>query len=293
MTEFIESEKSAHSVAALCRALEVPESLVYENRHRKPSKRKQEDERLGKLIRVEFANHRNTYGSPRITDELREQGEHVSQKRVARLMRENGLDARPKPKFVCTTNSAHERGYSPNLLERNFDVIAPNCVWVGDITYVPTVQGWLYLATMVDLFARRIVGYALSDRIDDDLTLEALRRAIDLRNPPHGLIHHTDRGSQYASHDYRALLRGNGITQSMSRKADCFDNAVAESVFATIEKDVILRHRFATRDQARKTLIDYIENFYNPIRKHSYNDQLSPAKAENIYYQNLQIAVAA
>ena len=288
MTEFIESQKSVYPVAVMCRALEVSQSGIYEARHRPPSPRRQQDEHLAKIIRVEFANHRQTYGRPRITEILRDRGERVSPKRVARLMRENGLNARPKRKFVCTTQSKHDRGYAPNLLARDFAPDTPNRAWAGDITYVPTDQGWLYLAILLDLYSRYIIGYALSERIDDALTLTALQRAISLRNPPEGLIHHTDRGSQYASHDYRELLNGHGLVQSMSRKADCFDNAVAESTFATIEKDVLLRHRFATRDEGRTVLIDYIENFYNPVRKHSFLGHISPAQAET-QYQHTQL----
>ena len=290
MTEFIETQKNAHSVAVMCRALDMPQSQVYDKRKALPCARKQDDARLAKVIYAEFIRHRKTYGSPRITQVLREQDERVSQKRVARLMREKGLDARPKPKFVCTTHSKHQRGYAPNLLKRHFTTDAPNKVWVSDITYVPTHEGWLYLATVLDLFSRRIVGYALSKHIDDALVLEALKRALALRTPTQGLIHHSDRGSQYASRDYRALLGEHGFTQSMSRKADCYDNAVAESVFATIEKDVLLRNRFPTRSQARHTLIDYIENFYNPIRKHSYNNYQSPIQAER---QHQQLSIAA
>ena len=291
--EFIAAQKQEHSVVSLCRALDVSESGYYASRSRPLSEREREDERLAQIIEMEFISHRKTYGSPRLHDVLRDNGEHISRKRVIRLMQHKGLDARPKPKSVCTTQSEHGRGYSPNIVDRNFATKQPNRIWVGDITYVRTDEGWLYLATLTDLFSRRIVGWQIADHMQDTLPIAALQRAIALRNPQPGLVHHSDRGSQYASDDYRRLLNENGITQSMSRKANCHDNAVAESVFATIEKDVLMRHHFATRDEGRRALIDYIENFYNPIRKHSFNANTSPIQAEHQHLHGYQIRRAA
>lgn len=279
---FIEAEKACFPVALLCRLLQVSRSGYYAWRHRKPSKRAQEDQRLLPQIRAAHRRGREEYGSPRVHRELVE-GKvpvQVGRHRVARLMRQDGLVGRKKRRFVVTTKSDPRLEVAPNLLQRNFKVDRPNKVWVGDITYVRTWQGWLYLAVLVDLFSRRVVGWATSSHIDTALTLEALQMALSRRDVPAGLIHHTDRGSQYASGDYRKALREAGMVCSMSRKGDCFDNAVAESFFSTLEWELLSQRVFVTRQRARAALFDYIEVFYNAERRHSYLDYASPIDFE-------------
>jgi len=290
---FIEQEKAEYSVAELCDALEVNPSSYYSRVGRAPSSRAIADaELVPKVLRVHI-NSRKTYGSPRVHKELAEEGVPVGRHRVARLMRENGLSARTKRRFRKTTDSNHKRGFSPNLLKRRFTADAPNEVWVGDITYIWTAEGWLYLAVLIDLFARRVVGWAIESHMRDELTLEALTRAIAIRQPSSNIIHHSDRGSQYASIDYRDELKRHGFAQSMSRKGDCWDNAVAESFFASLEKDVLLRTEFRTRSEARLAVIEYIEVFYNPVRRHSANELLSPANAERQFLSANRLRSAA
>jgi transposase InsO family protein len=195
-------------------------------------------------------------------------------------MQENGLSAVPKPRFRRTTDSNHEYPIAPNLLERRFTAARPNEVWVGDITYVWTEEGWLYLAVLLDLFSRRVVGWAVSTSIDQQLTLSALRMAVECREPAAGLVHHSDRGSQYAATVYRRALAQRGIKCSMSRKGDCLDNAVAESFFATLEKELRANYNFVSRSSARSIIADYIENFYNPWRRHSSINYQSPIQHE-------------
>jgi len=281
---FIEAESAQMSVAKLCRVLEVPQSAYYQWQRSEPSARARRDAEALPKVRQVFFNSRKTYGSPRVHLELVEAGEAIGRHRVARLMRQDGLDARPKPKKRgCGTDSRHDRGFADNLVGRRFDVEAPNRVWVGDVKYIETGEGFVYLAAFTDLFSRRIVGWHVAEHKQDDLPIEALRRAFALRAPAPGLIIHTDRGGEFASTDFRKLLDEHGAIPSMSRKADCYDNAVAESVFASVEKDLVLRHRFKTKREAIAATGDYIQNFYNPVRRHSYNGFLSPEQAERRY----------
>ena len=268
----------------MCRVLDVAPSGYYAWRKRTtPCARQLADERL--LLNIRLSHHASaeTYGAPRVLEDLREEGLHVGQKRVARLMRQDGLVGRRRPTFVHTTDSTHAYPVAPNLLARAFDVngVALNQVWVSDITYVPTQQGWLYLATVLDLASRRVVGWAMRAHLDAELALTALRAAIATRRPAPGLIHHSDRGVQYASTAYRALLAEHGMQASMSRSGDCWDNAVAESFFATLEFELLARATWRTRDDARRAIFTYIESWYNPRRRHSTLGYLSPAQYEH------------
>lgn len=263
----------------MCRVFEVSPAGYYASRTRAPSARAIADERLLVNVRVEHAVSDGTYGAPRIQRELAEQGHQVSTKRIARLMREDGLVARRR-RGVRTTDSRHAHPVAPNLLERRFDVhgVRVNEVWVSDLTSVPTDEGWLYLATVLDLASRRVVGWDMRDTLDGGAGARAaLRMAIAQRRPPAGLIHHSDRGSQYACGEYQALLAQHGMRPSMSRKGDCWDNAVAESFFATLEQELIARRHWATRQKARRAIVWYIESWYNLKRRHSTLGYVSPA----------------
>jgi transposase InsO family protein len=247
------------------------------------------DELLMSHVRIAHAASGETYGSPRVQQELTAAGLPVSTKRVARLMREDRLAARPrKARRVATTDSDHTEPIAPNLLARQFDVhgVAVNRVWVSDITYIPTREGWLYLATVLDLGSRRCVGWAMRDAIDVELALGALRMAREARHPAPGLIHHSDRGSVYAAEAYRAELGAHGMVASMSRKGNCYDNAVAESFFATLEFELLMKNDWPTRAEARRAIFRYIETWYNPRRRHSTLGYVSPAE----YEEQLQAA---
>ena len=277
---FIEAEKALYPVRLLCRCLAVSRSGYYAWRRRPLSVRVKRDARLRVEIAASHAASRRTYGSPRILRDLREEGHRVSRKRVARLMRELGLEGRRKRRFRATTDSRHRFPVAPNVLMRDFDVEAPNIAWVTDITYLATLEGWLYLAVILDLFSRRVVGYAMSERIDRALVLEALRKALVQRPGTRDLIHHSDRGSQYASHDYRDALDQAGITCSMSRRGDCWDNAVAESFFGTLKMELLYELPLQTRSATRSAVADYIETFYNVRRRHSSLGYRSPLEFE-------------
>lgn len=268
-------------VNAMCEALEVPRSGYYAHKSGSSMLRKTEDERLTKLITESFQASRQNYGTQRIQHDLREWGETVSRRRIGRLMRQNGLVCKTIKKFKVTTNSKHNRMLSPNLLNRQFKVDEPNQVWVGDITYIWTQSGWLYLATVIDLFSRKVVGWSMAGHMRTSLVNEALQMAIWQRKPPKGLLWHTDRGSQYASKEHRALLKEHHIEQSMSRKGNCWDNAVAESFFHSLKTECVFHERYKTREQAQASIFDYIEVFYNRKRRHSANNQISPANFES------------
>ena len=212
--------------------------------------------------------------------ELRAQGVRVGKKRIERLMRENGIQGRTKRRFKCTTNSKHGGPIAPNVLARRFAVAEPNRAWVTDVTAIATGEGWLYLAPVLDLFSRRVVGWATSASNDTTLALDAIRKALRARRPRPGLLHHSDRASPYASDDYRAELRAHCMRRSMSRKGDCWDNAVAESFFATLRAELVDHERFATRKAAIDAIGDYIDNFYNPERRHSHLGYLNPIEFE-------------
>jgi len=238
------------------------------------------EERLVAMIRTIQEQTDWTCGSRRLQRELRALGEEVGRRRIRRLLKENGLYSFHKKRFKKTTDSKHSLGFSPNLLEQNFSVSAPNEVWVSDITYVWTGEGWSYLATVIDLYSRRVVGWAYASHMRAELVIKALKRAIELRRPPSGMIVHTDRGSQYASAAYRELLRQHSLRQSMSGTGNCYDNAVAESFFASLKKECVSRRTFATRTEAFDAIHGYIEGFYNPRRLHSGLGYMSPINYE-------------
>lgn len=249
------------------------------------SNRAQEDEKLLALIKKIMKQGRWNYGSPTITTKLRDEyGIRCGKNRIARIMRENGLKAKTHRKFKATTDSKHNYPVAPNLLNQEFDVAAPNSVWAADITYIGTEEGWLYLAVIMDLYSRQIVGWAMDKRMKRDLVLRALNQAVWRRNPPADLIHHSDRGSQYASTDYQRALKKYQMKPSMSRKGDPYDNACVESFFATLKKQHVYFNRYVTRAQARQSIFEYIEVFYNRVKSHSTLDGKSPVDFETLTY---------
>ena len=260
----------------------VSRSGFYAWRKRGVSERVREDERIKSRIILIHRASRQTYGSPRIFEELKVEGFRVGRKRIARLMQELRITARIPRRFRKTTDSKHNLPVAENVLSRNFDVEGPNQVWVTDISYVWTWEGWLYLAVILDLFSRRAVGWSMAGHLRTELVLEALHMALGQRFPNNELLHHSDRGSQYASSAYRKVLQTHGITCSMSRKGDCWDNAVAESFFATLKTDLIHRRSWPTRREARTAIHEYIAVFYNKQRRHSYLGYLSPVEFEKM-----------
>lgn len=278
---FMVSEKAHFPVAFMCRVLDVSRSAFYAWLNREPSDRDREDRELTEKIKVIHTQSRGTYGSPRIHDALQEQGVAVSRKRVARLMADAGIIGEPLKPFKKTTDSDHDEPIAPNLLNRQFEVSEPNQVWVGDITYIRTWEGWVYLAVVIDLFSRKVVGWSAGDHTRSELVEEALLRALATRQPAAGLISHSDRGSQYASGRYQDLLTEHGLVCSMSRKGNCWDNAVAESFFGRMKVELIHRQRWPSRHSAIRAIRSYIHHFYNPTRRHSANGGCSPDQFEH------------
>lgn len=277
-------------VRLMCRVLAVSVSGFYAYLRRPLAWRRVIDDLLMAHVRIAFAASGETYGAPRVLQELQAKGLPTSQKRVARLMRDAGLRARPRRnRRIQTTDSNHAEPIAPNLLAQQFDVngVALNQVWVGDITYLPTREGPLYLAAVLDLGSRRCVGWAMRDTMEVELVVSALRMARDARHPAPGLIFHSDRGSQYAAAVYRAELAAHQMRASMSRTGNCYDNAVAESFFSTLEFELVMRTDWHTRAEARAAVFAYIETWYNPRRRHSTLGYLSPAAYE------VQLQVAA
>jgi putative transposase len=277
---FIDAAKEEFPVQRLCKVLEVSQSGYFAWRSRPASRRQHDDLVLLAHVRSAFALSSGTYGSPRMTHELREQGLEAGRRRVARLMRENGLKARQPRRFKRTTDSRHAFPVAPNLLDQDFTASGPNEKWGADISYIWTREGWLYLAVVIDLYARRVVGWAVSDRLHKELALRALRRALAVRRPATGLIHHSDRGSQYCSIEYQATLRKHGLLISMSGKGNCYDNSMVETFFKTLKSELVWRTAFQTRAEAQRALARYIDGFYNPTRRHSALDFVSPAQFE-------------
>jgi transposase InsO family protein len=275
---FIERNRQAHPIRVMCTVLEVSASGYYRWRQQPVSDRQREDRRLRVEIGSIFRASRQTYGRPRMHRALRDRGIRCGQARVVRLMRHDGLRAKKARRFRQTTRAAASRPTAPNVLDRGFTVAAPNIAWAGDITYLWTEQGWLYLAVMLDLYSRRVIGWATAERLTESLAHAALQRALAERHVGTELVHHTDRGSQYTSASYQRLLRTHGLTVSMSRKGNCWDNAVVESFFATLK--VELGERFPSRALAHDALFEYIEIFYNRARMHSSIGFISPAEAE-------------
>ena len=276
---WIQTEKAAYPLSKLCRWLEVTPSGFYAWSQRPESTHARDDRRLKVLVRASFEESKQRYGSPRILEDLRDQQESVSRKRVIRLMQEEGLQARARKRYKVTTMSDHDQPVAANLLDRRFEAEAPNQRWVGDTTeFLIGTNGKLYLAAVLDLFSRFIVGWAVSAVNDRHLTIKALEMALTRRGPDTGLLHHSDQGCTYASEDYQAMLDGGGIVCSMSRRGNCHDNAVMESWFSTVKSE--LREHFESHGEAKRDLFDYIEVFYNQRRRHSTLGQISPAEFE-------------
>jgi putative transposase len=267
-------------VQSMCRALEASRSGYYRWRQLPESSRAREDRRLLVLIRTVYQQSQGRYGSPRVYEKLKQQGTFCGKRRVERLMRGDGLRARRRRCFRVTTRSIASHPPAPNHLNRQFSVLQLNTVWVGDMTYLWTQEGWLYLAVLLDLCSRRIVGWASSDRITRELALSALNMAVQQRRPFPGLLHHSDRGSQYTCLDYQAELARHGLQVSMSRRGDCYDNAVAESFFSTLKAELKGYGHHETRRQAQTELFEYLEVFYNRQRLHSSLGYQSPAEFE-------------
>lgn len=260
----------------MCRVLQVSRSGYYEYLRRSPSCHERNDDLLRPKIKAAFATGRKNYGTRRIKAELKKQDAIASRRRIGRLMREENLMVKTKRKFKITTDSNHDKPIAPNLLERKFSVDTPDTVYVGDITYIPTREGWLYLAVVIDLFSRVVVGWSMNSCMTADLVNSALLMAILTRKPAIGLISHTDRGSQYASDSHMKIQIDHGVEPSMSRKGDCWDNAVAESFFHTLKTELIYQIDYETRAEARTSIFEYIEVFYNRQRLHSSNGYEAP-----------------
>ena len=277
---FIDAYEGPLSKRQLCRLFAVSERGLRAWRNRSPSQRQRDDMVLLAHIREQKRFSLGSYGRPRMTAELNELGFDVGERRVGRLMKENGIFAVRTKKYKHTTDSNHTFNVAPNLLDQDFSATGPNQKWAGDISYIWTGEGWLYLAVIIDLYSRRVIGWAVSGRMKRDLAIRALEMAINLRQPPPGCIHHTDRGSQYCSHDYQKILRKHHFQVSMSGKGNCFDNSVVETFFKTIKAELIWRHRWSTRRQVELALFEYINGFYNPRRRHSALGWKSPVAFE-------------
>ena len=278
--QFIRDHREHFPVRLMCRVLEASPSGFYDWLRRPESQRAAEDRALIEKIQAVHNESRRTYGSPRVHASLKAEGYRIGRKRVARLMRENDIRAKAKRKFKVTTDSRHDHPVAPNLLDRQFTVEAPNTVWLADISYIWTREGWLYLAVVLDLFSRQVVGWAMDEQMPQELTLAALDMALQRRRPLPGLMHHSDRGSQYAAGAYQKRLAEHGIVCSMSRKGNCWDNAPMESFFHTLKTELVHHRDYLTRDEARRDIFEYIEVFYNRQRRHSTLGYLSPAQFE-------------
>jgi len=277
---FVAAERAAFPVRALCRVVGASASGFYAWLRRRPGCRARDDDGLARRIAAIFAASRRTYGSPRVHAELRAQGVRVGRKRVERLMRAAGLAVPVSRRRVPrTTDSRHGLPVAPNLLGRRFAADRPDAVWLADISYLPTGEGWLYLAAVRDLATREIVGWSMADHLGADLACDALLMAIRRRRPPRGLLHHSDRGSQYASEPYQAILARHGFRCSMSRRGNCLDNAPMESFFGSLKTELVHRTAFPTRAAARRAIFEYVECFYNRRRRHSGVGFLTPAQA--------------
>jgi transposase InsO family protein len=276
---WIEAHCDGLDVGSMCRLLRVSKSGLYDWRGRPASQRSQADDRLAQELRARHAHHRGKYGRPRLTAELRAEGFRVNPKRVHRLMRREGLRGRAARRFVRTTDSRHSFALAPNVLGQKFVASAPDRVWLADLTYVPTEEGWLYVAIVMDLFSRKFVGWAMSAQIDGALALSALRLALGRRRPGEQLLHHSDRGVQYCASAYREMLAAQGIAVSMSRRANCYDNAPMESANGTLKVERVHDKHYATRQQAIDDLTEYF-GYYNTERRHSSLGYLSPLQFE-------------
>jgi len=276
----MKDHRSIFPLPLMCRTLGVSRSGYYAWHKRQPSVRFQRRSLLRTAIRTAHEASRQRYGSPRIAAALKRSGVACCENTVARIMRSDGLAAKGKRRFKATTDSSHDLPTAPNRLNRCFEQKRPNQAWTSDITFIATEEGWLYLATEMDLYSRKIVGWALSDRLTTDLVAGALRMAIERRRPSAGLMHHSDRGCQYASEAFRSILSQHGLIASMSRRGNAYDNAPMESFYSTLKRELIHRARYATRDQAQAAVFEYIEVFYNRQRLHSALGYQAPAEFE-------------
>lgn len=277
---FMDQHRSSHGVQRMCRVIGASRSGYYEWKRQPRSKRQKENEKILMEIKESHKNSRRAYGSPRITEDLQAKGMRCSENRVARLMKIHGIAGKAKKKFKATTNSKHNLLVAENLLSQNFVADKPNTVWVSDITYIATLEGWLYLVIIMDLYSRQVVGWAISDRLTSGFVVKALYQAIGRRKPSLRCIFHSDRGIQYASADFRKALRTYGFIQSMSRKGNCYDNAVAESFFHTLKTEHVYDYRYETRAEAIQSVFEYVEMFYNRQRRHSALGYRSPVSFE-------------
>ena len=273
--------QSEFSIALMCRVFDVSRSGYYEWQLRPPSLRNQRDEALKANIHNHHQASRATYGTRRLQQKLSEENESVSRRRIGRLMQEEGLACKTRRKFRATTNSKHDKPVAPNLLDRHFTTEKPDQAYVGDITYIPTREGGLYLAVFIDLYSRAVVGWSMDSRMPTSLVNDALTMAIWKRRPKAGLLVHSDRGSQYASDNFQQLLTQHGYRCSMSRKGNCWDNAPSESFFHTLKTELVHHEDFKTRAEAKQVIFEYIEVFYNRVRLHSSNGYMSPVDYES------------
>lgn len=288
---FMKHHESTFSIERMSSLLKVSRSGYYRFKQGKTALRTSENERLLLKIKAIHEASRHTYGSPRVHAELCESGETCSKKRVARLMKDAGIIAKMKKRFKVTTRQNPLAAVAPNLLQQDFTADTPNKRWVADFTYVSTREGWLYVATVLDLFSRRIVGLSMSDRMTDDLVINALQQAITHRQPREGLTHHSDRGSQYTSKNFRDVLKKYCIIPSMSGTGNCYDNAAMESFFHTLKTEHIYFESYKTREEAKQSIFEYIEVFYNRKRRHSTLGYVSPAVFEKIWINKMDICL--
>jgi putative transposase len=277
---FLDDYRGSLSRAHACRVMGVTDRGLRAWKHRPVSHRRRRDMVLLAHIRPQHRLSQGSYGRPRMTEELNELGVRVGHRRVGRLMRQNAISVVRTHKFKATTDSDHAFNIAPNLLQQDFAASQPNQKWAGDITYVWTREGWVYLAVILDLHSRRVIGWAISSRMKKDLATRALNMAIALRRPPRGCIHHTDRGSQYCSHDYQKILRNHGLVASMSGKGNCYDNAAVESFFKSLKAELVWRRNWQTRQDVEVAIFEYINGFYNPRRRHSALGWKSPVAFE-------------
>jgi len=289
--QFIRDHREEFPVTRMCKVLNVSSSGYYAWYKRPVSAREMANQELVRAIKAAYNSSYETYGSPRIYHELKAYGVACSENRVARLMRLDGIRAKQVRRYKTTTKSNKTRPVAPNLLKRKFVADRPDQKWLVDITYIRTQEGWLYLATVLDLYSRQIVGWAMSDRMTSDLTLAALKMAIQRRQPGPGLIHHSDQGSQYTDGAYQALLKDYGMQASMNGVGTWYDNAPMESFFGTLKSEMVYHHLYHTRDEARSDLFFYIEGFYNRRRRHSSLDYLCPKAYEQFYYQQRDLCL--
>ncbi|MBU0675539.1 MAG: IS3 family transposase [Proteobacteria bacterium] len=273
---FIHEEEKAFPVTLLCKTMNVSRSGYYAWTKRGESKHSQENRKLADIVKSAHIKSKASYGARRHADEIASYGQPCGRFRARTIMNIAKVEAKQKKRFKATTDSNHKMKVSPNLLNREFSVQAPNKAWVSDITYISTSEGWLYLAVVIDLFNREVVGWALDQRINRHLVINAVRMAVWRQKPDKGLMFHSDRGSQYCSRDFTKYIKGHGMLSSMSRKGDCWDNAVAESYFSSLKKERVYSEIYRTRREAKSDIVDYIEMFYNSFRRHSHLGNVNP-----------------